>query len=252
MTELIVRVLIFNAIQPKMITIKLPIWTAFVALLTIAVTQGRVLLYETEDSDLLEHYDCIYYAFKGEIVPYCRRSGNGTLKLRRLYDTCHNGGQRWSFSELIDQGITPSTVLLWSSSIEMADNYASTFYNYTTCDDCFLCNCTKLDTFGKFCQYQLTHGAKSFEAAIDAQFKQKRIDRWGIQEFGSIVCYETLECQYGLLCLDWRNICDGEQQCINGRDEENCDKLEFNECEDDQYRCVNGMCIPEEFWLDGK
>ena len=27
--------------------------------------------------------------------------------------------------------------------------------------------------------------------------------------------------------------------------------LEFNECEDDEYRCANGMCIPDEYWLDG-
>jgi hypothetical protein len=35
-------------------------------------------------------------------------------------------------------------------------------------------------------------------------------------------------------------------------DEENWDKLEFNECEDDEFRCTNGMCISEEFWLDGE
>jgi hypothetical protein len=27
--------------------------------------------------------------------------------------------------------------------------------------------------------------------------------------------------------------------------------LEMNECEDDEYRCANGMCIPEEYWIDG-
>ena len=32
----------------------------------------------------------------------------------------------------------------------------------------------------------------------------------------------------------------------------NCEKLEFNECNDEEYRCLNGMCIAEEFWLDGK
>lgn len=231
---------------------KLMVCTFLIALYVIAVTQGRVLLYETEDGDLLEHYDCIYYTLTGEMVPYCRRPGNGTVKILRLFDICHNGGQRWYFTNLVDQRITPSEVLLWSSSIEMADNYASIFYNHTTCENCFLCNCTKLNTFGKFCEYQLIHGAKSFETVINAQFEQKHADRWSIQEFEKIVCYETIKCQHGLLCLDWRNICDGEQQCMDGQDEENCDKLEFNECEDDQYRCVNGMCIAEEFWLDGK
>jgi hypothetical protein len=38
---------------------------------------------------------------------------------------------------------------------------------------------------------------------------------------------------------------------MDGLDEDYCDKLEFNECEYDEYRCLNGMCIPEEYWLDG-
>ena len=45
---------------------------------------------------------------------------------------------------------------------------------------------------------------------------------------------------------------DGTQRCSSGIDEENWDKLEFNECEDNEFRCTNGMCIPEEFWLDGE
>jgi hypothetical protein len=38
---------------------------------------------------------------------------------------------------------------------------------------------------------------------------------------------------------------------MDGLDEDYCETLEFNECEDDEYRCANGMCIPEEYWLDG-
>ncbi len=37
-----------------------------------------------------------------------------------------------------------------------------------------------------------------------------------------------------------------------GWDEENCDKLEFNECDDNEYRCLNDMCIPESFFLDSE
>ena len=43
-----------------------------------------------------------------------------------------------------------------------------------------------------------------------------------------------------------------QQNCMNGIDEENCDLLEFNECENNEYRCDDGMCIAEEYWLDGK
>ena len=43
----------------------------------------------------------------------------------------------------------------------------------------------------------------------------------------------------------------GKQQCMDGLDEDYCERLEFNECEDDEYRCANGMCIPDQYWLDG-
>ena len=42
----------------------------------------------------------------------------------------------------------------------------------------------------------------------------------------------------------------GKQQCMGGVDEDYCELLEFNECENDEYRCANGMCISEEYWLD--
>jgi len=28
---------------------------------------------------------------------------------------------------------------------------------------------------------------------------------------------------------------------MDGIDEDYCERLEFNECEDDEYRCANGM-----------
>jgi hypothetical protein len=138
----------------------------------------------------------------------------------------------------------------------MADLYASAFYNRSLIDDNddqFVCNCTIAGTFGKYCEYQLTHDTKIFSEAIKAQFQQKQTgDSWDTQRYGKILCYETLPCPSSPLCLDWREICDGIQRCSNSTDEENCDKLEFNECEDDEFRCTNGMCIAEEFWLDGK
>ena len=38
---------------------------------------------------------------------------------------------------------------------------------------------------------------------------------------------------------------------MDGVDEQNCDKVEMNECDKDEYRCINGLCIPGEYWLDG-
>ncbi|CAF4311744.1 unnamed protein product, partial [Adineta steineri] len=54
------------------------------------------------------------------------------------------------------------------------------------------------------------------------------------------------------LCLDWREICDGNYDCINGEDEEFCYLLEKNECSHNEYRCQYGaQCIPLAFMRDG-
>jgi hypothetical protein len=53
------------------------------------------------------------------------------------------------------------------------------------------------------------------------------------------------------MCLDWRQICDGFDDCINGEDEQWCDQLEMSECEENEYRChYGGQCIPLTFDRD--
>jgi hypothetical protein len=39
---------------------------------------------------------------------------------------------------------------------------------------------------------------------------------------------------------------------MDGVDEENCHMIEMNECVENEFRCRNGLCVPEEYWLDGK
>jgi len=39
-------------------------------------------------------------------------------------------------------------------------------------------------------------------------------------------------------------VCDGKVDSINDdEDEQNCFDLEENECEENEYRCQNGLCI---------
>jgi len=221
-----------------------------------SVTFSEILLYNTENDPSVEKFDCIYETIMlGQRIPYCQRP-SGSYALIRNQTACENEGKKRSFRRLHDEGVTPNEVLKWSSSVERADLYAAIYYNHSVIeedDDHFICECIKLGNFGKYCEYQLTHDANKFSEAITAQFSQKKTsDSWNSQRYGSILCYETLPCPSSPLCLDWREICDGVQRCSNGIDEENCDKLEFNECEDDEFRCTNGMCIAEEFWFDGK
>lgn len=209
----------------------------------IRTCKSFVYLHNTEYSLNAEEYDCIFHS-KYPTIKYCIRSNQSAIFVSRSSTTCLHGN-KLHFNELIAENIQPWNILSWSSSVEKADEYARVFYNRLESfeNDPFLCNCSK-GFFGKHCEYQLLFDLSSFsKSRNNAKYHQK---------WGKILCYETLQCDYGMLCLDWRNICDGQQNCINGIDEENCDLLEFNECENNEYRCVDGMCIAEEYWLDGK
>jgi hypothetical protein len=47
------------------------------------------------------------------------------------------------------------------------------------------------------------------------------------------------------MCLDWRQICDGLDDCINGEDEQWFEQVEMSECEKNEYRChYGGQSIP--------
>ena len=229
-----------------------------IMILLLITTNGQVLLYNTENGDSLEKVDCVYYVSNGgEEISYCQRLGQVVI-VDRSREGCDNKGEKKLFRDLLREEIHPDVILQWSSGVEMVDLYAHIFYNrslFNNDDNRFVCKCIISGTFGKYCEYQLTHRATKFSEAIKKQFEQKKEaddDSWNTQRYGDILCYETLICSSSPLCLDWREICDGIQRCEFGFDEENCDKLEFNECEEDEFRCTNGMCIPEEFWLDGK
>ncbi|UJR07875.1 hypothetical protein I4U23_012157 [Adineta vaga] len=155
------------------------------------------------------------------------------------------------FYELQFKNISISMVLhQYNSSVTAAEQYAHYLKNSNQVDD-YLCECTNPKSFGTYCEYLLFEGT-TFAETLSLQTMIKENNLPDVQFYGKIVCYETLKCYSGLLCLDWRDICDGLQQCMFGLDEEHCDKLEYNECEDDEYRCMNGMCIPEEYFLDGQ
>ncbi|CAF0981912.1 unnamed protein product [Didymodactylos carnosus] len=216
---------------------------------------GQILLYATDNDPSSEYFDCVYHKSADDVtVKYCRRPGNNSEN-RLLHNDCFNGGISYIYLTLRRQNITVDQLLSWhSSSIRQLDHYATYLEHYSSDDDDkFICNCTDPTTFGKYCEYRLYNETTTFEQTVRKQFQLKSLYYHGYQIHGDILCYTTLSsCEYGLLCLDWRNICDGEQQCMDGKDEESCDLLEFNECEPHEYRCRNGMCIPHEYFLDGE
>ena len=195
-------------------------------------------MYETEDGPSVQNYDCVDH----QSTPYCRRPSTPTpLQRDGESHRCYHHGSNHSFRSLRKNNITVHTVLQhWRSTIDKAEQYAHYLQQPVDAKegDKLLCQCIDPQSFGKNCEYLLPFGA-TFSDVVDAKFS---VASGKLMYAGEIVCYSTLKCDFGLLCLDWRDICDGLQQCMSGLDEENCDKLEFNECEDDEYRCMNGMC----------
>ena len=209
---------------------------------------GSIYLYNSEDSAAVEMYDCLYY----QSTLYCLRPFE-PVALERDNDPnqCYANGTNHSFQSIRSTNISVHTVLhQWRSTLDKAEEYAKYLRQPMDSNDTekSLCECLDPQSFGKNCEYRLPVGS-SFTDLVMEKFSEKSSK---LMYVGDIVCYTTLTCDSGLLCLDWRDICDGIQQCMYGYDEENCDKLEFNECDDDEYRCMNGMCIPDEYFLDGE
>ncbi|CAF0774305.1 unnamed protein product [Didymodactylos carnosus] len=112
------------------------------------------------------------------------------------------------------------------------------------------------DWFGTHCQYSFDrekYSDKSFDETVTAQVDYKtplHLDYTRLNKT-PFTCYISLNKCNSALCLDWRQICDGNFNCENGEDEpRDCLELKLNECEDNEYRCRNGMCIPKTFLLD--
>lgn len=231
--------------------------STFIFIFCLNTVQAYIYVYDTEDGVSFEKMYCIYHGI--DVIPYCQRLDPYFILNSSVVNTCYNGGRRMNFSMLKATGIEPDVVLRWSSSIEKADDYAAFLYHSSsstslTTEDSFLCDCSVLGEgiFGKFCTLKLMYGATTILDALQEQFSY-RLPKWRYhQSWGNILCYTTLSCDSGLLCLEWRDICDRIQNCMDGWDEVNCDMLEFNECNENEFRCSNGLCISDAYFLDGK
>ena len=212
----------------------------------------EIYLWNTNDVLTSEFYDCV--RVHSSSLDYCRRRKEA-IPLSRNNETTEceqNGGEQHRFRELRSKNVSLTTILLqWKSSLERLEDYLRYREDSSSQFDGSICECHQRGIFGKNCESQLPVG-ETFEETLRWQLLMREKNPEKVQIYGDVVCYETLECDSGVLCLDWREICDGVQHCLEGRDEENCDLLEMNQCDEDEYRCANEMCIPAEFFLDGE
>ncbi|CAF3991367.1 unnamed protein product, partial [Adineta steineri] len=190
-------------------------------------------------------FDCLHYFSTesefSEIVKYCIRPKNDTNPI--MVEFFNISDDYLTFDQLYRSSVTSHEILMWSSSIDLAEQYQ--YYldlptQFNLSNEKFF-KCTH-PWFGTRCQYSFEFNEdKLVQSSFETTLTDNIFDR---------TCYILLKCDRGgpSMCLDWREICDGRIDCLNGGvDEIQCFNLEINECNDNEYRCHNGLCIPKIF-----
>ena len=157
-------------------------------------------------------------------------------------------GTPLSFVELTNSNITTETLMEWIIPFHLIEQYADYLNSsrQTSMDETLICNCS-LKRFGTHCDYEIENKTLDLTKVIKAQRGGKSGGEF--ETLTSLI--DEMPCNASFPPVEWRQICDGIIQCENAVDELHCDRLELNECGQDEYRCRNGMCIPKESSFDG-
>ena len=206
------------------------------------------------EKDALLRHDClrvdgwedIYDIY--EMTSYCLSKWPSKWKIET-----NNIDGKFTFQQLAERNITSEQLYHWSASMDLLENDqdyldqlpASTNTSLATS---LLYNCTP-PRFGPLCQYSFEDYGRSYTSLNSMIYIFSEIFQVNIV---NQTCCVDLSCDVGFksLCIGWIEICDGIIQCMGGIDEEYCWQLESNECEEDEYRCENGHCIPKDFLHD--
>ncbi|CAF3806328.1 unnamed protein product [Rotaria sp. Silwood1] len=208
---------------------------------------------ENDSNDVLKH-DCLRIPvsidktrISREIISYCMD------ELPSKFPIENDKFPKFTFAELAKRDITSQQLYLWSAPIDLVELYQFYLNQLPTSNDKSLetqhfYNCT-LPRFGPMCQFEIDYKPHLDSTLYDIILRQSRAP----QHSEIPVCYAYLQCNRGPYpaCLRWQEICDGRLDCTDGRfDEEHCWQLEINQCNDDEFRCANGQCIPKSFYRD--
>jgi hypothetical protein len=201
--------------------------------------------------------DCFYYNAHDkkdlvfQIIEYCIR-----FQLNESIIDNKNLHPSLTFDDLCQANITTRQLFTWSAPVDLIEHYQSYLENKTSSSGKFLFyNCT-YPWFGSRCEYSFDQPKSNFSQQVETSFETKRFFFKAVHK---VSCYMHLQCdragdhgQRSGACLDWREVCDGKVDCLDGgHDEEQCWQLEINECDNEtEFRCHIGLCIPLDFLND--
>ena len=210
------------------------------------------------ENDIIVQHDCLHVSFwkdendPRETISYCMGEWPSKMNIQK-----NNFSEEFTFDQLYELNITSQQLYLWYASMDIIEEYQSyldqlSTLNKTEMKTYLFFNCT-LPKFGSMCQYEFDNYNLSYSPFDNINFIEYYYPKANYIP-NNQTCYIHLQWNLGQtsLCIGWINICDGDIQCIDGIDEEHCWQLEINECNDDEYRCKNGQCIPFSFYQDNR
>lgn len=164
-----------------------------------------------------------------EIHQYCRRS---------TFSSSYDMFSSFTFNQLRSMGITYQQLYEWNAPTDLIEEYIAGK------NTGLFVNCSNTTWFGSKCEYTFD-SKKDFTTIIKDQYSARKNVPNDLSLYTNGTCYEmnNTDCE-SIICLDWREICDGKIDCKNGYDERYCQKLEMNECDTlTERRCYDGQCI---------
>ena len=151
---------------------------------------------------------------------------------------------KFTFVQLFEKNVTVEQLFYWSAPIDIVEKYQDYLdtNNIILKEEIFY-NCT-LQRFGDRCQYEFTTLISKDESLYNNLYKI--FETYEFRQM-PVTCYKHIECNRGgsTTCLDWRDICNGQIDCLNdGIDEKDCWQLQIKQCKENEYRCSNSQCMP--------